>query len=63
MPVLPAALRTDAWEPPVFGALVHASFNVSDRNAKILAILGPCIGAEGYELVGVSTLEPWAHLR
>jgi hypothetical protein len=63
MPVLPAALRTDAWDPPVFGALVHASFNVSDRNAKILAILGPCIGAEGYELVGVSTLEPRAHLR
>jgi hypothetical protein len=42
---------------------VHASFNVSERNAKILAILGPCVGAEGYELVDVSRQEPWAHLR
>src|SRR5438874_13277150 len=31
--------------------VVHASFNVGDRNAKVLAILGPCIGSEGYELV------------
>ena len=43
--------------------VVHASFNVSERNAKILAILGPCVGAEGYELVDVSRQEPWAHLR
>jgi hypothetical protein len=42
---------------------VHASFNVSDGNAKVLAILGPCIGADGYELVDVSGQEPWAHLR
>ena len=40
--------------------VVHASFNVSDRNAKLLAILGPCVGAEGYELVDVSRQEPWA---
>ena len=42
--------------------VVHASFNVSDRNAKLLAILGPCIGAEGYELVDVAAQEPWASL-
>lgn len=43
--------------------VVHASFNVSGRNAKVLAILGPCAGAEGYELVDVSDREPWASLR
>ena len=37
--------------------VVHASFNVSDRNAKLLAILGPCIGSEGYELVDVAEQE------
>ena len=43
--------------------VVHASFNVSERNAKILAILGPCVGSEGYALVDVSRQEPWADLR
>jgi quercetin dioxygenase-like cupin family protein len=43
--------------------VVHASFNVSDRNAKLLAILGPCVGPEGYELVDVAGQEPWASLR
>jgi quercetin dioxygenase-like cupin family protein len=43
--------------------VVHASFNDSSRNAKILAVLGPCIGAEGYELIDVSRQEPWAGLR
>lgn len=43
--------------------VVHASFNVSDRKAKLLAILGPCIGPEGYELVDVAKEEPWASLR
>ncbi len=43
--------------------VVHASFNVSGRNAKLLAILGPCIGSEGYELVDVAKREPWASLR
>ena len=42
---------------------VHASFNIVDRTAKLLAILGPCIGSEGYELVDVSDQEPWASLR
>ena len=43
--------------------VVHASFNVSTRNAKLLAILGPCIGAAGYEVVDVANQEPWASLR
>jgi quercetin dioxygenase-like cupin family protein len=43
--------------------VVHASFNVSDRDAKLLAILGPCIGSEGYELVAVAEQEPWVSLR
>ena len=47
----------------IAAGVIHASFNVSDRNAKLLAILGPCIGSEGYELVDVAKLEPWAHIR
>ena len=43
--------------------VVHASFNVSDQNASLLAILGPCIGPGGYELVDVANREPWASLR
>ena len=43
--------------------VVHASFNVSSRQAKLLAILGPCVGPEGYELVDVAAQEPWVSLR
>ena len=43
--------------------VVHASFNVSDRKAKLLAILGPCVGSEGYELVNVAQQEPWVSLK
>ncbi len=42
---------------------VHASFNVSSRPAKVLAILGPCVGPEGYQLVDVSGDAPWNALR
>ena len=42
---------------------VHASFNVSSRPAKLLAILGPCVGPEGYQLVDVSGDAPWNSLR
>lgn len=42
---------------------VHASFNVSDRFARILAILGPSIGQDGYELVDVAEEEPWVSMR
>ena len=43
--------------------VVHASFNVSDKPAKLLAILGPCMGEGGYELVEVFDQEPWNSLR
>ena len=43
--------------------VVHASFNESDRNAKLLAILGPSVGTQGYELVDAAEQEPWASLR
>jgi quercetin dioxygenase-like cupin family protein len=43
--------------------VVHASFNGSERIAKVLAILGPCVGSEGYELVDVAKQEPWVSLR
>ena len=43
--------------------VVHASFNISGRQAKLLAILGPCVGPEGYELVDVAGQEPWVSLR
>jgi quercetin dioxygenase-like cupin family protein len=43
--------------------VVHASFNSSASRAKILAILGPCVGSEGYELVDVAAEEPWASIR
>lgn len=43
--------------------VVHATFNNSDRPFKTLALLGPCIGVEGYELVDMEKEEPWASLR
>ncbi len=43
--------------------MVHASFNVGDSDAKIVAILGPCVGEGGYELVDVAGEEPWSGLR
>jgi quercetin dioxygenase-like cupin family protein len=43
--------------------VVHASFNITARQAKLLAILGPCVGPEGYELVDVAAHEPWVSLR
>ena len=41
--------------------VVHATFNVSDADAKLLAILGPCDGDDGYAVVEVG--EPWLSLR
>ena len=43
--------------------VVHATFNVSDKPFKTLAILGPCIGEEGYGVVDVSQEAPWNNLR
>lgn len=43
--------------------MVHASFNVGSSDAKIVAILGPCVGEIGYELVDVAGEAPWKGLR
>lgn len=43
--------------------MVHASFNVGDTDARIVAILGPCVGEIGYELVDVAGEAPWKGLR
>ena len=43
--------------------VVHASFNMGDAPAKIDAILGPCVGPVGYELVDVANDAPWKTLR
>lgn len=43
--------------------LVHASFNVASRPAKLLVTLSPSKGAEGYQLVDVCDQPPWNTLR
>jgi hypothetical protein len=43
--------------------VVHASFNVGEGEAKLAAILGPCVGDIGYELVDMADEEPWKTLR
>ncbi len=43
--------------------VVHASFNVGDGDAQLLAILGPCVGDSGYEIEVVADQEPWKNLR
>ncbi|MEM6323330.1 MAG: hypothetical protein AAF748_06590 [Pseudomonadota bacterium] len=43
--------------------VVHASFNVGDDTAQLLAILGPCVGDQGYELIDVAGDAPWKDLR
>ncbi len=43
--------------------VVHASFNTGDSDAQLLAILGPCVGNQGYELVDVAGDAPWNALR
>jgi quercetin dioxygenase-like cupin family protein len=43
--------------------MVHASFNVGTEDAHIVAILGPCVGSIGYELVDVAAEAPWKDLR
>jgi quercetin dioxygenase-like cupin family protein len=42
---------------------VHASFNVGSADLEVVAILGPAVGAEGYELVDASAEAPWSTLR
>ena len=42
--------------------VVHASFNVATEPAKLVAILGPSIGSEGYELEEMHERAPWRDL-
>ncbi|MBE2240054.1 MAG: cupin domain-containing protein [Caldilineaceae bacterium] len=43
--------------------VVHASFTVGSQPAKLLAILAPCTGADGYVAVDVGNETPWNGLR
>lgn len=43
--------------------VVHASFNIADKPAKVLAILGPCVTDAGYVSVEMADQEPWKSLR
>jgi quercetin dioxygenase-like cupin family protein len=43
--------------------VVHASFNVGDVPARMFVVLAPSVGEEGYQLVDVSSEEPWSGLR
>lgn len=44
---------------------VHATFVAAEaaEPARLLVVLGPSHGLEGYEAVDMSTEEPWASLR
>jgi quercetin dioxygenase-like cupin family protein len=44
-------------------AVVHASYNASDRPVRILAVLSPCVGTDGYEVEELADEEPWRSLR
>jgi len=43
--------------------VVHASFNGGDGEARIAAILGPCVGDLGYISIEVGDQPPWNTLR
>lgn len=43
--------------------VVHASYTLGDKPAKISVILSPTAGEGGYEVVDVFEEEPWASLR
>lgn len=43
--------------------VVHASFNVGDVEARLLAILGPCVGEDGVVTVEVAEQAPWNGMR
>jgi quercetin dioxygenase-like cupin family protein len=43
--------------------VVHASFNTGREPAKLMVVLGPCVGAGGYEVVEVADQPPWNTLR
>ena len=43
--------------------VVHASFNVGDETVRMMVVLAPSVGDEGYQLVDVSGEAPWSSLR
>jgi quercetin dioxygenase-like cupin family protein len=43
--------------------VVHASFNTGNGPAKLMVVLGPCVGEGGYEVVDVAGEAPWNSLR
>ena len=43
--------------------VVHASFNTGNAPAKLMAILGPCVGEGGYISVEMGEQEPWKSMR
>ena len=43
--------------------MVHASFNAGTDEAKLAAILGPCVGDVGYVSVEMGDEAPWNTLR
>jgi quercetin dioxygenase-like cupin family protein len=43
--------------------MVHASFNAGTDEARLAAILGPCVGDVGYVSVEVADEAPWNTLR
>lgn len=43
--------------------VVHASFNAGEGEARIAAILGPCVGDVGYVSVEMGAEAPWNNLR
>jgi quercetin dioxygenase-like cupin family protein len=47
----------------ISASAVHATFNDGDEAAKILAILSPAVGDDGYGVEDVSGEKPWASLR
>jgi quercetin dioxygenase-like cupin family protein len=48
-----------AFMPP---GMVHASFNVGENEAKVIAIFGPCVG-DGFEMIDMAGEAPWNGLR
>ena len=43
--------------------MVHASFNAGAGAARLMAILGPCVGEGGYVSVEMGDHAPWNALR
>lgn len=49
-----------AFIPP---GIVHASFNVGEGEAHIIAIFGPAVGESGFTTIDVFDEAPWNSLR